>query len=140
MQEDADIFTLEKGRFDALFCCSALIYLTNIPHVIGRWYSALKPGGRLAFTCFADTAFLVPKLLRETAAEYGMRLPNPNAPCGSRRQCEQLVSEAGFHRYEVITELMSYPQKLASTEAVWPKPYGPFVKVRLSLASLIYTG
>lgn len=109
VQEDADVFTPGEGRFDTIFCCSALVYLTDIPRALKRWYGALKPGGRLAFTCFAGTAFLVSKLLRETTAEYGVQLPNPNAPCGSRERCEQLVSDAGFRRYEVITELVGYP-------------------------------
>lgn len=137
-QGDADTLELQRGRFDTIFCCSALIYLADVPRAVKSWHRALKPGGRLAFTCFADTAFLVPKLLRETAAAYGAQLPNPNAPCGSRARCEQLVSEAGFRRYDIVTEPVTYTWRLPNAEAAWPKTYGPFdgALARLEAAAL----
>lgn len=123
---DADTLTLDEGRFDAILCCSALVYLTDIPRALRSWYRALRSGGRVAFTCFADTAFSVPKLLRELAAEYGVRLPNPNAPCGSLPACRELVAGAGFSRYTVHTETLSYAWRLPNPEAAWPEVYGPF--------------
>lgn len=128
-QADADTMELGSGRFDVILCCSALIYLTDIPRALESWHTALKPDGQIAFTCFADTAFLVPALLREYAADYGVSLPSPNAPCGSLERCQELVETAGFRQPKVYTESFTYHWRLNRAEDAWPeRPRSPFTE------------
>jgi ubiquinone/menaquinone biosynthesis C-methylase UbiE len=46
-QVDADEQALQEGQFDAILCSSAIVYLTDIPKALCRWYDALKSGGCL---------------------------------------------------------------------------------------------
>lgn len=120
---DAEEVTLDGDSYDAILCCSALIYLKDISRALRNWHSALRTGGKLAFTCFSDTAFRLSTMFRTYAATYGLPLASPNAPCGSALQCERLVRAAGFERFAVSTEFMTYTWALESEEEAWRQMY-----------------
>jgi ubiquinone/menaquinone biosynthesis C-methylase UbiE len=74
MRADAETLDYSAGSFDLIFCCNALPYMTDVPAALRLWHSLLRPGGRLAFNCWADESYATGHLLRAIAARHGIRV------------------------------------------------------------------
>lgn len=108
---DADDQVLSESHFDAILCSSAIVYFTDIPTVLRRWYQGLKIEGVAAFSCFQEISPSASVLFRKTVARYGVSIPNPNQPLGTPERCHQALRAAGFKDIEIVTEqLGSYLQ------------------------------
>jgi protein-L-isoaspartate(D-aspartate) O-methyltransferase len=101
---DADYLDFSDDSFDVIFCSSALVYLTDIPAALQNWYRWLKKGGLVAFSCFAETAFMASVQMRVCAKLFGISLPHINEPLGTPEKCHELLRQAGFHNIEIKTE------------------------------------
>lgn len=93
-----------ENFFDTILCCSALIYLENIPAMLHQWHRFLKPRGKVGFNGFSQTAFATTQVLIKVAAKYGIELLSPNEPTGTEKKCYDLLHQAGFADIEVRTE------------------------------------
>lgn len=114
IEADADYLNFSDRSFDAVLCSSAIAYLTDIPAVLRQWYRFLKPGGLVAFSCFAETAFPTSVLFRAVAQRYGISIPNPNEPLGTPQRCHKLLREAGFKDIDVKTEQFGWYSSIAN--------------------------
>lgn len=120
IEADADYLNFRDNSFDAIFCSSAIVYLTDIPNALREWYSFLKPGGLVAFSAFAEMAHTSSVLFRTKAQKYGISIPNPNAPLGTPEKCHQLLQAAGFKDIKVVTEQLGfYLRNLEEIEQTW---------------------
>lgn len=104
IEADADYLNFPNNSFDVILCSSALIYLTDIANSLKQWYRFLKPGGLVAFSCFAETAHTAAIIFRAKVKTYGITIPNPNEPLGTPQKCQNLLSAAGFTNIQIITE------------------------------------
>jgi len=101
---DADSQVLSENQFDVILCSSAIVYFTDIPTVLQRWYKGLNVGGIVAFSCFQESSPSAGVLFRETVAKYGVSIPNPNQSLGTPERCRRALQSAGFRNIEIITE------------------------------------
>ncbi|MCG6137517.1 MAG: class I SAM-dependent methyltransferase [Nostoc sp. LLA-1] len=119
IEADADYLDFNDSSFDIIFCSSALVYLTDIPNSLQQWYRFLKPGGKVAFSCFAETAHTVAFMFRQKAQAYGIFIPNPNEPLGTPQKCQDLLKEKGFQNIEIVTEQLGFYLSNVNVEKLW---------------------
>ena len=74
VQGDAEALDYPAASFDLIICGNALPYMTDVPAALRHWHSLLKPGGRLAFNCWAEQSYVTGHLLREIAGRHGIRV------------------------------------------------------------------
>ena len=120
IEADADYLNLDDESFDAILCSSAIVYLRDIPTTLQKWYRFLKPGGILAFSCNAQTAFTASIVFRVKAENYGISIPNPNEILGTPEKCQNLLQQAGFKDIKVVTEQFGfYLSNAEEAEKFW---------------------
>lgn len=117
IEADADYLDFEDNTFDIILCSSALIYLTDIKNSLQQWYRFLKPGGKVAFSCFAETTHTAAIMFRQKAQTYAIFIPNPNEPLGTPQKCQDLLKDVGFREIKVITE--QFGSYLSNVEKAW---------------------
>lgn len=103
IEADIEKLDFEAESFDAILCSSALMWLTDIPATLRNCRTWLKTGGLLAFSCYSESSFMIPLLVR-ACAKLGIALPNCNEPLGTPERCHELVREAGFETIDIRTE------------------------------------
>jgi arsenite methyltransferase len=106
LEADIERIDLAAETFDVVLCSSALMWLTDIPATLQRCRSWLKNDGLLAFSCYSESSFKIP-LVVKACARFGISLPNCNELLGSPGKCRGLLSAAGFRSIEVRTEHFS---------------------------------
>ncbi len=130
IEADADYLNFGAQSFDAILCSSSIPWLNDIPATLGKWYGWLKKGGLVGFSCYSQTSFLTPVLVRVCAQMWGISLPNWNEPLGTAQKCHKLMREAGFQDIEVKTEQfgeylsLSEAKKWWKGDPVWINPRG----------------
>jgi len=97
---DAGHLDFRTNYFNYLVCSYGLFFLPDMSAALREWVRVLKPGGKLAFTCFENTAFL-PMLddFVDRLQDFGVQLPE--GPFGSQRitsldHCREMLGEAGL--------------------------------------------
>jgi ubiquinone/menaquinone biosynthesis C-methylase UbiE len=129
VRADAEALDYPAGSFDLMFCCNALPYMTNVPAALRHWHSLLRPGGRLAFNCWAEQSYVTGHLLRAIAARHGIRVVVIGGDTGTPDRCRAVLAAAGFVRPEVVEEqtgtFFSADQLEAAMESAMKNPlYG----------------
>jgi|SRR5450631_1080384 len=104
IQADAETLDYSAGSFDLIFCCNALPYMTDVPAALRLWHSLLRPGGRLAFNCWAEHSYASGHLLRAIAARHGILVALVGQDIGTCERCRAVLAAAGFVRPEVVAE------------------------------------
>lgn len=111
-QMDAERLDFRGGYFHTLVCSYGLFFLPDMMAALREWVRVLRPGGRLAFTCFETTAFQ-PMLddFMERVQAAGVQLPDE--PVGSRRirsveHCRELLELAGLADIEIECVQLGY--------------------------------
>ena len=103
IEADVEELNFEAESFDAILCSSALMWLTDIPASLRHCRTWLKTGGILAFSCYSESSFIFPFLIK-ACARFGVSLPNCNEPLGTPERCHTLVRKAGFREIDIRTE------------------------------------
>ena len=114
IEADVEAIAFEDERFDAIFCATAIVLLSNIPAALQSWYRWLKNGGVVTFSCWSTTSFFTP-VITKVCAKYGFSLPNLHEPLGNPEKCYTLLQEIGFHDIAIKTE--QYGSYLSLDEA-----------------------
>jgi ubiquinone/menaquinone biosynthesis C-methylase UbiE len=104
VQADAEALDYPADSFDLIFCCNALPYMTDVPAALRHWHSLLRPGGRLAFNCWAEHSYATGHLLRIIAAKHGIRVAEVGQNTGTPERCRSLLTAVGFAQPEIVTE------------------------------------
>ena len=104
VQIDAEALDYPAGSFDLITCCNALPYMADVPGALRRWYVLLRPGGRLAFNCWAEDSHAAGHLLRIIAAAHGIRVAVIGKDSGTPERCRAILAAVGFERQEVHVE------------------------------------
>ncbi len=119
IEADADYIDFNDQSFDAIFCSSAFVWLSDIPTALQKWYRFLHKGGTVAFSCFSETSFMTPIIIQACAKACGISLPNINAPLGTHRKCHDLLQEAGFQRISIKTQQFGNYLSLDDAKKSW---------------------
>lgn len=96
IEADAEYINFSDGSFDVIFCCSAIVYLTDILASLHSWYRFLKAGGFVAFTCPPETAYMASVQMSICTRLFGISLPHILEPLGTPEKCHILLQQAGF--------------------------------------------
>lgn len=104
MEADIEKIQFPEASFDAIFCSSAIVLFSDIPTLLKRWYNWLKPGGFIAFSCYAETSFMTPTIRQVCQEVHQIDLPNLHEPVGKEDRCSHLLEAAGFSQINIITE------------------------------------
>ena len=105
IEADAESIPLNDNQFDVIFCCEGLVLFADIPASLKKWYGALKPGGFIAFTCPAATAYLAPIYRRVCTKLLGASIPHVLDFLGTPDRCRQVLQWAGFNAIAIETEI-----------------------------------
>ncbi len=101
IEADAESINFSDSSFDVIFCCSAIVFLTDLPASLQKWYRFLKAGGFVAFTCPPETAYMASIYMSICTRLFGISLPHILEPLGTPEKCRNLLQQAGFRDIEV---------------------------------------
>ena len=101
IEADAESIDFKDEQFDIIFCCSALVYISNIPAILDKCYRWLKPGGCLAFTTPDKTSHLAEIRVKVCQDLFGIDLPHIIRPLWTPEKCRTLLQESGFQDIEI---------------------------------------
>lgn len=100
---DAEALRFAVNSFDAIFCSSALIWMSELLGTLRLWHQFLKPGGLLGFHAFADTAFVGGVVAQKVFEKHGVFLLF-SKPTGTVEKCHDLLQQAGFEAIQIQLE------------------------------------
>ncbi|MCT7984478.1 methyltransferase domain-containing protein [Laspinema sp. A4] len=118
-QADIEIIDFPDNSFDRIFCCCGIPYIPNIPTNLSRWQKFLKPGGIIAMTAVAETAYMFRHILTKIAQSYDIELPNWNEAIGTVEKCNRLLRTSGFEAIQVTEEQFGEYLSLESAQKLW---------------------
>ena len=94
-------------KFDVIFCCSALVYISDIPTMLDKCYSWLKPGGCFAFTTPDKKSYLADVKVKISQDLFGIDLPHIIRPLWTPEKCRNLLQQSGFRDVAIERHLYS---------------------------------
>lgn len=118
IEADADYLNFDDESFDAIFCTSAIVLLSDIPATLRKWHRFLKEGGVVAFSCYAETSYFTP-VITKICAVNGISLPNLHEPVGTPEKCRSLLQQVGFKDIEVKIEQFGSYLSLSDAQNMW---------------------
>ncbi len=83
LQADAAQLPFRTAVFDAVLCVAAVPYLLDLRRAVDEWRRVARPGAALVFTSPAADGVTTLRLIRASAATYGLELPDPHADLGT---------------------------------------------------------
>ena len=101
IEADIDSIEFAAEQFDVVFCCSAIVYSTDIPAVIDKCYRWLKPEGCIAFTTPYKTAYMADIHVRLCKELFDIDLPHIIRPLWTPEKCRFLLQQSGFTNIKI---------------------------------------
>ena len=101
IEADVESIEFELEQFDAIFCCSALVYISDISKILDKCYGWLKSGGYFAFTTPDKTSYLAEVRVKVCQDLFGIDLPHIIRPLWTPKKCRTLLRESGFRDIEI---------------------------------------
>lgn len=107
---DASQLDFKSNYFDAITCSFGLFFLPDMLSALKEWMRVLKPGGRLMFTTFADSAFLpLSEIFRSDMESFDVTFPEESwMRLTQAEQCSELLQQTGFEQIQVVSEQIGY--------------------------------
>lgn len=104
IEADIESINFSLEQFDVIFCCSAIMYATNIPSLLDSCYGWLKSGGHLAFSTSAKTAYWADIQVRVCQDLFGIDFPHILQPLWTPEKCQEVLKQSGFHNIEIESD------------------------------------
>ncbi len=101
VEADMEFIDFDPEQFDVIFCCSAIVYFTDIPTILTKCYRWLKPQGYFAFTTPDQNSYLANLKVRLSQELFDIDLPHIIRPLWSPEKCRSLLKQSGFHGIEI---------------------------------------
>lgn len=109
---DAEKLDFKSSYFHSVVCSYGLFFIPDMQAALQDWVRVVRPGGKVAFTCFEATAFQ-PMLNHfvDQLKQFGVELPE--GPFGSQRiestdHCHSLLADAGLENTVVANKQLGY--------------------------------
>jgi ubiquinone/menaquinone biosynthesis C-methylase UbiE len=96
IEADVESIDFAPEQFDLIFCCSAIVYLSDIPAILNKCHSWLKSGEYLAFTTPDKTSNLAEIRVKICQDLFGIDLPHIIRPLWTPEKCRILLQQSGF--------------------------------------------
>lgn len=107
IEADVELINFEPEQFDLIFCCSAIVYISDISEILNKCYDWVKPGGYLAFTTPDKTSYLAEIRVKVCQDLFGINLPHIIRPLWTPKKCHELLQKSGFRNIEIEKHLYS---------------------------------
>jgi len=104
IEADIEAVDFKPEQFNIIFCCSAIVYVSDIPALLNKCHSWLKPGGYLAFSTSAKTAYDAGLQVQLSQELFGIDFPHILRPLWTPEACEVLLKQAKFKDVEIESE------------------------------------
>ncbi len=101
IEADVESINFQAKQFDTIFCCSAIVYFSNISAILNKCYDWLKPRGYLAFTTPDRTSYLAEIKVKVCQDLFGIDLPHILRPLWAPDKCRLLLQQSGFQNIEI---------------------------------------
>ncbi|WP_019507311.1 class I SAM-dependent methyltransferase [Pleurocapsa sp. PCC 7319] len=105
IEADVESVDFNNEQFDRIFCCSALVYVSDIPTLLNKCYRWLKPGGYLAFTSSNKGSHLSEVRVRVCKDLFDIDLPHIIRPLWTAEKCTKLLQDSGFQNTKIEKHL-----------------------------------
>ena len=105
IESDVELIDFNNEQFDTIFCCSGLVFISDIPTLLNKCYRRLKPGGCLAFTSSNKGSHLSEVRVRVCKDLLGIDLPHIIGPLWTPEKCTKLLQNSGFQNIEIEKHL-----------------------------------
>jgi ubiquinone/menaquinone biosynthesis C-methylase UbiE len=105
VEADIELIDFNNEQFDIIFCCSALVYISDIPTLLDKCYHWLKPGGCFAFTSSSKGSHLSEVRVKVCKDLFGIDLPHIIRPLWTPEKCTKLLQNSGFKNIEIEKHL-----------------------------------
>ncbi len=139
---DGELLNFSANTFDYIFCSSALIWMSDLHGALRHWHQLLKPGGKIGFHAFAETAFVGGVITQKVLEKYGVSLLL-SKPTGTVEKCQELLQKAGYESIEIESVLDGKWIGLEQAKGMWagnssfPAPgQHPHPTLQLTIAQL----
>ena len=119
IESDIDHINFPENSFDKIFCSSSIPWFTNIPAVFQNWYRWLKPGGKIAFSCYSQDSFFTPLIVKLCQKVCQQKLPDWNSITGTPEKCSNLLTQAKFKNIKITTEQLGHYLPVATAKNTW---------------------
>ncbi len=101
IEADVELIDFDSEQFDVIFCCSALVYVSDILAILEKCYCWLKPGGCLAFTTPERSSYLADVRVKVCQDLFGIDLPHIIRPLWTPEKCRTILQKSGFQNIEI---------------------------------------
>ena len=101
IEADVESINFNSEQFDVIFCCSALVYISDISTTIDKIYRWLKPDGCFAFTTPHKSSYLADVRVKLCQNLLGINLPHIIRPLWTSEKCQILLQKSGFQNIEI---------------------------------------
>ena len=101
IEADVELINFDSEQFDLIFCCSALVYISDIFTMLEKCYLWLKSGGCLAFTTPNQSSYLADVRVRVCQDLFGIDLPHIIRPLWTPEKCRTILQKSGFQNIEI---------------------------------------
>lgn len=101
IEADVELVEFALEQFDVIFCCSALVYISDIAAILNKCYDWLKPQGCFAFTTPHKTAHLAEIKVKVCQDLFNIDLPHIIRPLWTAEKCRNLLQQSGFRNIEI---------------------------------------
>lgn len=116
---DGEQLEFKSQYFDVVVCSFGLFFMPDMLAALKNWYRVLKPGGKIIFSSFAESAFHpLAELYLAQMKEFGIEPPSLRwLRLKSEQTCREILEASGFTQAQTLTAQMGY--HLAKTEDWW---------------------
>jgi ubiquinone/menaquinone biosynthesis C-methylase UbiE len=118
---DGEALDFPANTFDYIFCSSALIWMSDLHGALRHWYQLLKPGGKLGFHAFAETAFIGGVITQQVLGKHDVSLLL-NKPTGTVEKCRDLLQQTGYESIEIESVPDGNWIGLEKAKGMWAEP------------------
>ena len=101
IEADVESIDFNREQFDTIFCCSALVYISDISAMMDKIYRWLKPDGCLAFTTPDKSSYLAAIRVKLCQDLFGIDLPHIIKPLWTPEKCRTMLQKSGFQNIEI---------------------------------------
>ena len=106
IEADVESIDFNSEQFDVIFCCSALVYISDISVMMDKIYRWLKPDGCFAFTTPHKSSYLAGARVKLCQDLFGIDLPHIIRPLWTSEKCHTMLQNSGFQN--IVIEKHQY--------------------------------